>query len=427
MTTDALSEHMKAKITPKKVARVRERIGIRGGRARRRTPPYFRNTIAHEDTIRHFVHGYGDDNPLFTDAEYAAKTRWGGIIAPHQYLNTVTSPDPRTPPLTPEQEQALSGGDPLKGIHVFVSGATTEYWRPVRPGRRFYSQGALVGVIEKRSQFANLAVHMISGNVIRDDTDELIAYTSGLTIHTERETAAKSGKYNYVERPHYTAEDLARIDEAYANEFRRGSAKLYWEDVTVGKDLPLMVKGPVTVTDIIFWHVGGNETAYNLSPLGLAYKNRQRIGAFYLPNEFGAWEAAQRCHWDDQLAQATGNPFAYDYGSMRTAWLAHYLYNWIGDDGWLWKYHVEHRRFNYVGDTTWIRGKVTNKYELDGPRFAVEVDLWGENQRGEVTTPGNATVLLPSHRQEDVILPDPPAGAKTMDEVFNALIAQHQA
>src|SRR6266508_816157 len=115
MTTDALSAHMQEKITSEKVARSRERIGIRGGRARRRTPLYFRNTVAHEDTIRHFVHGYGDDNPLFTDAEYAAKTRWGGIIAPHQYLNTVTSPDPRTPPLTDEQEQALSGGDPLKG------------------------------------------------------------------------------------------------------------------------------------------------------------------------------------------------------------------------------------------------------------------------------------------------------------------------
>jgi hypothetical protein len=59
------------------------------------------------------------------------------------------------------------------------------------------------------------------------------------------------------------------------------------------------------------------------------------------------------------------------------------------------------RRFNIVGDTTWCKGKVTRKYVKDGYAL-VDIELAAENQRGEVTTPGIATVALPSR---DVKLP----------------------
>ena len=37
-------------------------------------------------TIRHYAHGIGDDNPLWCDPDYAAATRWGGIIALPSFL-----------------------------------------------------------------------------------------------------------------------------------------------------------------------------------------------------------------------------------------------------------------------------------------------------------------------------------------------------
>jgi hypothetical protein len=53
------------------------------------------------------------------------------------------------------------------------------------------------------------------------------------------------------------------------------------------------------------------------------------------------------------------------------------------------------RRFNTMGDSTWCKGKISKKYVKDG--FAlVDLEIWGENQRGELTTPGLATVMLPS-------------------------------
>jgi hypothetical protein len=98
---------------------------------------------------------------------------------------------------------------------------------------------------------------------------------------------------------------------------------------------------------------------------------------------------------------------------MRETWLCHLLTDWIGDDGWLWKLSVEHRKFNYIGDATWLRGQVVDKRELDG-RHEVHLEVRCENQVGEVTSPARAVVLLPT-RDTAVELPSPPVD--TIDDM----------
>ena len=56
---------------------------------------------------------------------------------------------------------------------------------------------------------------------------------------------------------------------------------------------------------------------YGLKSSRLGYKNRKRIAPFYIKNEMGVWDVAQRLHWDNEWAKAIGNPLAYDYGVMR--------------------------------------------------------------------------------------------------------------
>jgi hypothetical protein len=63
------------------------------------------------------------------------------------------------------------------------------------------------------------------------------------------------------------------------------------------------------------------------------------------------------------------------------------------------------RRFNTMGDSTWCRGKISRKYVKDG--FAlVDLEIRGENQRGELTTPGLATVMLPSRNVQNRVFFD---------------------
>ncbi len=40
------------------------------------------NREATLDTIRNYAHGIGDDNPLWCDEEYAAKSVHGGVVGP---------------------------------------------------------------------------------------------------------------------------------------------------------------------------------------------------------------------------------------------------------------------------------------------------------------------------------------------------------
>ncbi len=74
-----------------------------------------------------------------------------------------------------------------------------------------------------------------------------------------------------------------------------------------------------------------------------------------------------------------------------------------------------------MGDTQWLTGTVTRRYLADGDRPAVELELQATNQRGEVTTPGHATLLLPSREHGPVRLPDPPGGATDLQGALDAI------
>ena len=113
---------------------------------------------------------------------------------------------------------------------------------------------------------------------------------------------------------------------------------------------------------------------------------------FYVQNEAGFWDSAQRCHWDDEWAQRMGHPAAYDYGVMRTNWMVHLVTNWMGDDAWVWKVSASVRKFNYLGDAHVVSGVVR---EVDRSAGTVTVDVTGENQRGQVTCDARIVVLLP--------------------------------
>jgi hypothetical protein len=247
-------------------------------------------------------------------------------------------------------------------------------------------------------------------------------------VRTERTKArersdARSRKDDSLAQEPYTEDDLEAIDEQYAREAPRGAKTRWWEDVDEGDDIGPLVKGPLTVTDMICWHVGMGMGLYGVAPLRLGWRNRQRIPRFYHRDELGVPDVMQRVHWDPAYARRAGNPTTFDYGRMRETWLIHLCTDWMGDDAWLWRLDCEFRKFNWVGDTHWMRGRVTKRYVADGDRPAVDLDVRGENQRGETTTPGHATILLPSREHGPVRLPDPPGGANDLQGALEAVAA----
>jgi acyl dehydratase len=402
-------------ITDEAIERLRERIGI--PQPHPVAPHYTRPGI---DAFRHVAESYGDDNPLWSDEAHASTSVWGGVIAPPPLVGGDSLIGDDEVSEVPEGVRQLMRGDPLSGVHAFYSASAREWWAPLRPGRNVLRRNALVGVLDKSSEFAGRAVHEWTGQVFQDDQGTLLSGQYRLMIRTEREKARQKKKNDTIELRPYTDEEIVAIDAQYASERPRGASPRLWEDVEEGSVVGPMVKGPLTVTDIICWHVGMGMGLYGVRPLRLGSTNRERIPRFFHRDDLNVPDVMQRVHWDPEFARRAGNPTTFDYGRMRETWLIHLCTDWMGDDGWLWKLDCEFRKFNFVGDTQWLEGRVTRKYLAEG-RPAVELELTATNQRGEVTTPGHATILLPSSQYGKVILPDPPGQATDLAGALAAI------
>jgi acyl dehydratase len=397
VTSERFKEATSAEIDDADIAKDRAALGVW---AAARSQELI--STATPEAIRNFAHGYGDDNPLYTDPDYGKATRWGGQIAP-QIMAAVLNAPLRGDKLPRE----LRGGS-YRGIHAFVSGGTWDWYRPVYPGDTIYSFSGLESVEEKTSEFAGRSVIRVLRDVKMNQRAEVVGVYRTLVIYTERKKAREKGKYSSIEDPSYSKDDIAALDEIYAAEKVRGAEPRYWEDVVVGEEMGKMAKGPLTTTDMIVFHAGGyGFVPYGLKTSRLAWKNRQRIPAFYIDNAYGVPDVAQRVHWDSEWAKAIGNPRAYDYGVLRECWIHHFLTDWMGDGGFVVRQHDEIRKFNYEGDIQYLTGKVDGKREEDG-MMLVDVAIEVRNQRGDTTAQADATISLPSRELGAAMLPDVP-------------------
>ena len=113
------------KITQEGLEDLRKRIGVPIGAT---AEPWCYE--ATRDSIRHYAHGIGDDNPLWCDPDYAARTKYGGIIALPSFLfatNRIIS--------------GYVGG--LPGVHAMWSGADWNWHKPVRRNDVISSEATL--------------------------------------------------------------------------------------------------------------------------------------------------------------------------------------------------------------------------------------------------------------------------------------------
>jgi len=336
-------------------------------------------TEATRDGIRHFAMGIGDENPLWLDENYASKSHFGGLTAPPFILLAMN--------------KTAWGARGLRGIHSMFSGSYFEWKRPIKLGDRITSKTILKDIEIKSSQFAGRAIKQIREATFRDAAGEVVAIARPYSFRIERDTASAKGKYDKLVLGTYTPEQYASITADYDKEVRRGDTPRYWEDVTIGEDMPHVVKGPLTITDIIVFLLGFGGQWLRAHGDAARWYGRHPKGGIL--NKFGAFEPPETVHWDDELARRVGVPAAYDYGPQRMAWLGHLMTNWMGDHGFLRSMDAQVRRFNLVGDTTWCRGKIVDKREEDGHKIVV-CEIWCEDQRGDITAKGIAKVELPS-------------------------------
>ena len=340
---------------------------------------------ATKDTIRHWANGIGTDNPLYTDEEYASNGPYGEIVAPPSFLYSAS-----------KIVSGYVGG--LPGVHAMYAGTDWDFEKPIRRGTTIEPESHLHDYELYDTEFAGEAVRQIYRTKFYDGSGDLLATADSWCFRTERDTASKDKKKydsgdDAMETAQWDEEDIERFADHYRNEEPRGSDTRYFEDVDEGQELDKLLKGPMTVTDVIAYDQGWGGLYIH------GHRNKFAMmddhPALMIENHHGAPEPPECVHWNGQFAARVGVPEPYDYGPERVSWLGHVAHHWMGDDGFLESLYGEVRRHNLMGDVTWCTGEVAEKYR-DGDKHLVDVDLIAHNHRDQLSAEGSATIRLPS-------------------------------
>ena len=366
-------------ITDSALDDLRKRIGVK---IERTLEPWCYE--ATRDNIRHYAHGIGDDNPLWCDPDYAQTTVYGDIVAPPSFVFACS-----------RIISGYVGG--LPGIHAMWAGADFNWLKPIMRNTEISTEAYLKDLVEHETTFAGRSIQQIYHVDFFDQTGDKLADGDSWCFRTDRDLARETGtKYDKLKGRKvrkYSEEELERHASLYEAERIRGSKPRYFEDVKIGEKLPVLAKGPMTVTGFICYAQGWGGLYIRANKL--AWQMQTRHPATGIKNKFGIPDCPERVHWEEEFAKKVGAPGAYDYGPERCSWLSHAITNWIGDNATLTHLYSEIRRHNPEGDLLTIEGKVVNKREEKG-KFLVDFELEAKNQDGELSASGKATASMPS-------------------------------
>ena len=138
--------------------------------------------------------------------------------------------------------------------------------------------------------------------------------------------------------------------------------QVYWEDVSDGMALPSLVKHPTTRQLVQYAGASGD---------------------FY------------EIHYDKDFAKSTGLDDVIIHGALKNAFLGQLVTQWAGPQGSLKRLTCQYRGMDTPGNPITAKGTVSRKYQQAG-EYLVDCDIWLENDEAQTTTPGSATVALPS-------------------------------
>lgn len=131
----------------------------------------------------------------------------------------------------------------------------------------------------------------------------------------------------------------------------------YVEDVSIGDDMPPMVK---------------NASRAQLFLFSAATNNPHRI------------------HYDRDYAAVEGHPDVLVHGPLQGAWLSQFVVDWAGPKGRLLGMGWQNRARAFPERDLTFKGKVT---AIEGDE--VSLDVWEEDDSGALLMPCTARVRLP--------------------------------
>jgi acyl dehydratase len=136
--------------------------------------------------------------------------------------------------------------------------------------------------------------------------------------------------------------------------------KLYFEAIRVGDELPALAKTPI---------------------------DRVQLARYA-----GASGDFNPIHVDETYAKSIGMPSVYAPGMLVVGFLGQLVSDWARG-AQLRRYGVRFIKMVWPGDTVVCKGRVTDKWGEAG-RYFSELDLWAENQKGELVLKGQSLIQV---------------------------------
>ncbi len=98
-------------------------------------------------------------------------------------------------------------------------------------------------------------------------------------------------------------------------------------------------------------------------------------------------------HMDDEAGRAAGFPTAFGMGNLLFSYLHNLIRQWLGEEGEILELGCQFRGANLKGQTVTALGRVT-EVTNHGARTVAALELWTQDQDGNLLSPGHAKVAL---------------------------------
>lgn len=318
-----------------------------------------------EEWLSRFSEGVGDYNPLYRDPEYAASGRFHGLVASPAFLFGINFGamasmyghlDPKS--------------IPMSKLTILYGGAKLEWHRPIFVGDRVRAVETPVDITRKEIRQLGQVLICTGRTQYFNHRGELLA-----TMHNKMLRFANPGKG--VESTPSVQDGQMAPDPLVWSRTRRGDDALLGGALTVGEEIPELLKGTYTRSELYLFAFSA------LTPKRSPAVDKGTI-------DVGAGGRADPEYAKTTRAQAG----TFDYGPQRICWMTQAVTDWMGDHGTIVDLDARLHRPNLVGDTNRVVGRVSD-VQRDGDDWLATVVVEVHNQSDTITASATARVRLP--------------------------------
>jgi len=358
----------------------------------------------HNNDFRRWVQAMHYPNLLHYDHDFAAEGRYGRLVAPQSFAVAADDGHGAVP--------ACVGKIP--DSHLIFGGDEWWFYGPkVFGGDSLTNEKVPFDYSVKETKFAGPTCFQRGDNNYYNQDGDFIAKQRSTTIRYRADLALEMGAIKDSEDdPIWTPEQLEELETKKYEYIKMmhdlGHGKRYWDDITVGDELPVRIIGPHSIASFTTeWR------AYLFTIWGGTHRPGMDMESFGFTKEMaghendpvmekdnpewtdGAYFGPSRGHLFPHFARKIGMPRGYGYGASMGAWILDYLAGWAGEWGQVVHCNSSYRGPAFTGDSTVMTATVEDKLVDAEGRNIIQVACKMTNQLGNTMATAKAEIELP--------------------------------